>query len=200
MGKVSIAGSEFEIDAVSRGERVTFRLVVEYETAGGDRFVERSTLAADSRSDLTTDAVSAALTEWADSRDVADVTGFAVVEEQLACRAGETPDAGDEALLVDPDERDATSERAVEEAVGRSSRYVEGDHLVYYEGGPDSTVYGYTTEGIVAEAPPIEHQHREDEPDRIRLDVGERAKLVPLEWVIGHADEVDDPVDNPRDL
>ncbi|AQL42337.1 hypothetical protein BV210_06250 [Halorientalis sp. IM1011] len=200
MGKVSIAGSEFEIDVVSRGEQVTFRLVVEYETAGGDRSVERSTLAVDSRSDLTTDAVSAALTEWADGRDVAEVTGFAVVEEQLARRGGETPDAGEEAVLVDPDEQDAASGQATAEAVGRSSRYVEGDHLVYYEGGPDSTVYGYTTEGIVAEAPPIEHQHRENEPDKIRLDVGERTKLVPLEWVVGHVEAVDEPIDNPRDL
>ncbi|WP_424016563.1 hypothetical protein ACOZ4N_11720 [Halorientalis pallida] len=200
MGKVSIAGSEFEIGVVSRGEQVTFRLVVEYETAGGDRFVERSTLAAESRSELTTDAVSAALTEWADERDIAEVVGFTVVEEQLARRGGERPDAGDEALLVDPSDRDVSTEQPSAEAVARASRYVEGDHLLYYEGGQDSTVYGYTTEGIVAEAPPIEHQHRENEPDKIRLDVGKRTKLVPLEWVIGHADEVDDPIDKPRDL
>ena len=75
MGKVSIAGREFEIDVVSRGEQVTFRLVVEYETERGDRFVERSTLAVESRSELTTDAVSAALTEWADERGVAFAQG-----------------------------------------------------------------------------------------------------------------------------
>ncbi|SDF91106.1 hypothetical protein [Halorientalis regularis] len=200
MGKVSIAGSEFEVGVVSRGEQVTFRLVVEYETAGGDRVVERSTLAVDSRSELTTDAVSAALTEWADERDVAEVVGFAVVEEQPARRGGEPPNVGEAALLVDPSDRDTMSEQATEEAVARSSWYVEGDHLLYHEGGPDSTVYGYTTEGIVAEAPPIEHQHRENEPDKIRLDVGKRTKLVPLEWVIGHADETDEPIDKPRDL
>jgi hypothetical protein len=200
MGKVSIAESEFESEVVSRGEQVTFRLVVEYETPSGDEFVERSTLAADSRSDLTTEAVSAALTEWADERDVAAVSGFSVVEEQLARRGGEAPDTGDEALLVDPSDRETKSELTTEEAVARSSRYVEGDHLLYYEGGPDSTVYGHTTEGIVAEAPPIEHQHRENEPDKIRLDVGKRTKIVPLEWVIGHADEADEPIDKPRDL
>jgi hypothetical protein len=200
MGKVSIAGSEFDVEVVSRDEQVRFRLLVEYETPGGDRFVGRSTLAAESRSDLTTDAVSAALAEWADEREVASVTGFSVVEEQLARRGGEEPDAGDEALLVDPSERDTASGGGTEEAVVRSSRYVEGDHLLYYEGGPDSTVYGYTTEGIVVDAPPIEHQHRENEPDKIRLDVGKRIKLVPLSWVIGHADETDEPVDKPRDL
>ena len=200
MGKVSIAGREFEIGVVSRGEQVTFRLVVEYETDGGDRFVEQSTLAVESRSELTTDAVSAALTEWAAERAVAEVVGFSVVEEQVARRGGETPDAGDGALLVDPSDRETTADQTTEEAVARASRYVEGDHLLYYEGGQDSTVYGYTTEGIVTEAPPIEHQHRENEPDKIRLDVGKRTKLVPLEWVIGHADEADEPIDKPRDL
>ncbi|RXK46352.1 hypothetical protein [Halorientalis pallida] len=200
MGKVSITGSEFEIEVVSRGEQVTFRLVVEYETDGRHRFVERMPLSAESRSEVTTNAVSAALTEWAAERDVADVVGFTVVEEQVARRGGETPDAKDQALLVDPSDRETTSEQTSEEAVARSSRYVEGDHLLYYEGGQDSTVYGYTTEGIVAEAPPIEHQHRENEPDKIRLDVGKRTKLVPLEWVIGHAGEADEPIDKPRDL
>ncbi len=200
MGKVSIAGSEFKLEVVSRDEQVTFRLVIEYETPTGNRFVEQSTLAAESRSDLTADAVSAALAEWADEREVSVVTGFSVVETQLARRGGEAPDAGGEALLVDPSERDTTSGGGTAEAVARSSRYVEGDHLRYYEGGPDSSVYGYTTEGVVVEAPPIEHQHRENEPGKIRLDVGERTKLVPLSWVIGHADEADEPLDKPRDL
>ncbi|MFB6084875.1 MAG: hypothetical protein ABEJ94_11600 [Halorientalis sp.] len=197
MSRVSIAGREFDVDVVSRDEHVTFRLVVEYETGDGKRLVERSTLAVDSRSELTTDAVSAALTEWADGRDVATVVGFTVVEERLARRAGEFEGAGD-ALLVDP--KESTADQSSERVVAGASRYAEGDHLLYHEGGPDSAVYGYTTEGIVAEAPPIEHQHRENEPDRIRLDVGERTKLVPVEWVIGHVDEVDEPIDKPRDL
>lgn len=200
MGKVSIAGSKFSIEVVSRGEQVTFRLVVEYETPGGDRLVGQSTLPVESRSEVTTDTLSAALTEWADGRDVATVTGFSVVEEQVARRGGEVPEAGDETLLVEPSERDVASGQTTRKATARASRYVEGDHLLYYEGGPESAVYGYTTEGVVTEAPPIEHQHRENEPDKIRLNVGERTKLVPLAWVIGHADEADEPVDKPRDL
>jgi hypothetical protein len=197
MEKVSVVGDEFEVDVVSRGEQVAFRLVIEYETVTGERVVERSTLSAESRSGVTADEISASLDEWAAERDVGTVVGFAVVEERLARRAGEFEAPREEARLVDPSERAAGR---ASEATARTSRYVEGDHLIYYEGGPDSTVYGYATEGIVAEAPPIEHQHRENESDKIRLDVGDRTKLVPLSWVIGHAGEVEEPIDKPRNL
>ncbi|WP_336000677.1 hypothetical protein [Halorientalis halophila] len=200
MSKVSIAGREFDVEVVSENEQVDFRLVVEYETVAGDRYVERTTLEATGRAEISVEALSTTLADWEAAREVDEVLGFAVVEERLARRAGEFEGAGGDALLVDPEERSVATAREPGQGSPAPSRYVEGDHLIYYEGGPDSSVYGHTTEGLVAEAPPIEHQHRENEPDKVRLDVGGRTKLVPLEWVVGLAGETDVDLDKPRDL
>ena len=165
------------------------------------RETERKQLEIERRQEATQDRIETALHEWFTDRSDSVVIESYEVLEQIDCRRGGLVETDAERGVSDAPISSST--KSTEPGVD-SSDISEGDRVAYYVQGPDSSVYGYISEGIVEEVPPWEEgsQSRSHTiTDEALLDLGDRTKKIPLEWIIGSTDDpaVDAAIDRRRD-
>ncbi|MCU4800921.1 hypothetical protein OB920_11125 [Halobacteria archaeon HArc-gm2] len=196
MGTLTVDDQTLSFEQIARGEAdQRFVLVVEYRGAAG---LESATVDLDvtSRRDATKGVIEDALTAWYEGQSEVTVESFEVVE-RIECRRGDALDRGEDPA----DEPEVEPIDGPEPGVDADA-LAEGDRVAYYVEGPHSAVYGYIAEGVVEKVPPW---HRgvpgqgELIADRAVLDVGDRTREVPLEWIIGSTADstVADAVDRP---
>ena len=181
MGTLTVGDQTLSFEQIARAEADhELVLVVEYRGAAG---LESATVDLDvtSRRDATKDGIADALAAWSESQSGVTIESFEVVE-RIECRRGDSLDCGE-----DPVEDGVEPIDGPEPGIDADA-LTEGDRVAYYVEGPHSAVYGYIAEGVVEKVPPW---HRgvpgqgELIADRAVLDVGDRTREVPLEWIVG---------------
>ncbi|AQL44762.1 hypothetical protein BV210_18610 (plasmid) [Halorientalis sp. IM1011] len=190
MATISVDDETLSVEVVAAETDCNYYIRVEYDDSTGSRQRTEWQLEVDSRSELTVDRIEQILTEWTSSRDdVASLTSFSIQRVDIARRGTSTTDEASS----------GTADNQPIDPATATSRfpYSPGDRIAYYVDGPDSTVYGYTTEAVVTELPPIQKQNREPIRGKVEIDTGADTKVIPDDWIVGPAADV--TVDKPND-
>ncbi|MFB6165277.1 MAG: hypothetical protein ABEJ31_08980 [Haloarculaceae archaeon] len=191
MAEITVGDRTLDVEVVAAGEAEQYYLAVTFRDRDGDRRTAECELDVEGRSDLTTDRLEAVLTDWRRDRDdVAAVEGF-VVRAVAVARRGAAADA--------PTRPGATAGLSRVPAGRDRVPYAPGERVVYHVDGPDSDIYGYTTEAVVTAVPPIHKQHREPIRGKVEIDTGADSRLIPTGWIVGPADAADVAVDRPNE-
>ena len=190
MATISVDDETLSVEVVAAETDCNYYIRVEYDDPTGLRQRTEWQLEVDSRSELTVDRIEQILTEWTSSRDdVASLVSFSIQQVDIARRGASTTDEASSGTADDQPIDPATATSEVQ--------YSRGDRIAYYVDGPDSTVYGYTTEAVVTELPPIQKQQREPIRGKVEIDTGPDTKLIPTDWISGLAADV--TVDQPNE-
>lgn len=184
MGEIATDERTFDVEDVDGGE--WYDLLVAYSDPEGNPRRRDCPIEVDDGEGLGADRIESVLADWRRERDDVDtIEGFSVRRVEPRYRGapaggdGTTPD-----LSSGSPRHDAVS---------------EGDRIVYHVDGPDSGVYGYTTEAVVTDTPPIRKQHKEPIEGMVEVDTGTDAKLVPIDWIAGLASAPGIEPDRPND-
>lgn len=194
MAKITVDGGTLSVEVVAADAEARFNMFATFQDPAGRQQHERWELDIESRGDLTVEWIEQTLTDWADGRDdVAAIQGFEIQKIDPARRGtaadSESSPVEEQVTRVPP---------SMEATVPKSDVSVgPGDLIAYYVDGPDSAVYGHTTEAVVEDVPPIRKQNRDPVHGKVKINTGRDTKLIPVEWVAGPADEVD--VDHPNE-
>ena len=184
MAEITVGDDTLDVDIIAADTESQFYIRVEYEDPAGERRRNEWQLDVDKRSELTVDWIEQTLSQWSERRDdVASLGSFLIQRVDVARRGAN----------IDTDSATSpTDDQPIDPATATSDfPYAQGDRIAYYVDGPDSTVYGYTTDAIVTELPPIHKQHREPIQGKVEIDTGIDTKLIPTDWVVGPAADVD---------
>lgn len=190
MATISVDDETLSVEVLAAETDCNYYIRVVYDDPTGSRQRTEWQLEVDNRSELTVDRIEQILTDWKSSRDdVASLASFSIQQVDIARRGTSTT-------------AEASSERADDQPIDTATAtsefpYSPGDRIAYYVDGPDSTVYGYSTEAVVTELPPIQKQNREPIRGKVEIDTRPDTKLIPADWVVGLAADV--TVDKPND-
>lgn len=188
MAEISVDRDTLSVEIIASDSEARYEIVVEYETENGNRQREHWRLDVEARGDLTTDWLETTLTDWIQSHEDAEaIRGFEVRKIDPARRGSNV----DEEEADVPIDTEATASRMASTRSPVDVSFRQGDRIAYHVGGPDSSVYGHTTEAAVTELPPLKKQHRDPIHGKVEIDTGTDTKLIPVEWVVGLADEVE---------
>jgi len=161
-------------------------MLVAYSDHEGNPRRRNCPLEVDDGEELGPDRIRAALAEWRRERDDVDaIQGFSVRRVDPEYRGAVAGDGG-----------------AAPDLTGGSPRQdpvSEGDRIIYHVDGPGSGVYGYTTEAVVTDTPPIRKQHKDPIEGMVEIDTGTDAKLIPIDWIAGLASAPGIEPDRPND-
>lgn len=190
MAAITVGDETLDVEIIAMDTDPQFYIRVEFQDTTGAHRRNEWQLDVDKRSDLTVDWIEQTLSEWTARRDdVASLVSFSIQRVDVARRGAN----------IDTDSATSpTDDQPIDPATATSDLpYAKGDRVAYYVDGPDSAVYGYTTDAIVTELPPIHKQHREPLQGKVEIDTGVDTKLIPTDWVVGPAADVD--IDRPNE-
>jgi len=203
MGEFAIGDQTLSYEQIAQSDaqhryllEITFR-----PSPSKQRETERKQLDTERRQGATRDRIETALREWFTDRSDSVVIESYEVLEQIGCRRGALVET--DAERGESDASSSSSTKNTEPGVD-ASVISEGDRVAYYVQGPDSSVYGYISEGIIERVPPWEEgppSRSHTVTEEVLLDLGDRTKKIPLEWIIGSTDDpdIDAVIDRRRD-
>lgn len=193
MTQISIGDDNLDVEVVAEGTDSQFYIRVEFEDIDGNRRRNEWQLNVENRRGMTIEWIEEMLTEWKARRDdVASLATFSIQKVDVARRGYRTDLKGAPTPPADPTDE----ESLLGQANTGEFKYSVGDRIAYYVDGPESTIYGYTTDAIVIDLPPIERRNKEPIQEKAEVDTGVNTKLIPTEWIVGPASEVD--IDRPN--
>lgn len=193
MGEFAIDDQTLSYEQIAQSDaQHRYLLEISFRRAPSkQRETARQLLDIERRQDATQDRIETALREWFTDRSDSVVIESYEVLEQIDCRRGAVVETdaerGESNALSSPSSKN--TERGVD-----ASEISEDDRVAYYVQGPDSSVYGYISEGIVQKVPPWEEgsqSRSQTVTEDALLDLGDRTKKIPLEWIIGSTDDPD---------
>lgn len=191
MAQLDVHGEILEVEMLNEQEGTKFYLEVQYLNPHGHTRSDRWALPDDiQRSDLTADWLEETLADWQRGRsDVVRVTEFTIEKIDMA-RNG-FPVEGAEGDL------DGAESRATDRSLTiNGERFTVGDRVAYHVDGPESSVYGHTTEAVIRQLPPLDDKETAIRDERVKIYTGDDTKVIPTSWIIGLAADVE--IDNPR--
>lgn len=193
MAQIEVEGETLDVEVVSSEADVEYVLEIFYRTESGRAATDEIELDIEGRNDLTMAWIEQRLAVWKRDSDAESIVNFAIRSVDVARRGSNSGVLQTET----PPKAEEMTDSTEQEVSHPSVSFTEGEKIVYYVDGPESAVYGYKSEAVVVEVPPIHRTYNPDIVDKVRVDIGTSEKLIPLNWVVGRSAEVDD-VDQPR--